>query len=63
MEAKRKPVSFVMTCRDFFGMKEGQSIGAFASEIKTVSPDPALYAFFKSGLEQNGYVIQDRAAA
>jgi hypothetical protein len=58
INAKGTPVSFVMACRDFFGLKPEQKLTEFAAEVKVISSDPALRAYFVKGLEQNGYTIQ-----
>lgn len=41
--------------RDFFGLKKDQKLAEFGAEIKALSD--ADKAFFKEGLEQNGYKI------
>jgi len=34
-----KQVTFIMACRDFFGMKQGQTLQEFATEVKQLTPE------------------------
>ena len=56
MVNKNVPMSFVMAMKDFFGMKPGQKLGEFSNELKAL--DEKDRAYFKKGLEDNGYIIQ-----
>jgi hypothetical protein len=50
-----KKLTFMGACRDFFGLKEGQSAMDFGKELKQLTD--ADRAEIKAGLEQNGYEI------
>lgn len=50
-----KELSFVSAMKDFFGFLPGQTLTQFAAELKALSPGDRAY--FKAGLEQNGYKI------
>lgn len=54
-----KQMSFAVAMKDFFGLKEGQNSSGFMQEIKAL--DAADRAYFKAGLEQNGYEIMNFA--
>lgn len=43
------PVTFVMACRKFFGLKLGQTLQEFAAELRALTPDDKndLIAMFK----------------
>lgn len=32
------PKSFAVRCKAFFGLKEGQTLGEFAAEIRSITP-------------------------
>lgn len=51
----RKKMSFMVACRDFFGMLPSQGLQDFAKELKALTP--ADRADITKGLEQNGYEI------
>ncbi len=50
-----KKMTLMAACRDFFGLKEGQSSLDFGREYKALTE--ADKAEIKAGLEQNGYEI------
>ena len=49
------PMSFPAAMKHFFGLKPGQVLKEFMVELRTL--DDADRAYFKAGLEQNGYEI------
>lgn len=51
------PISFIAAMRRFFGLREGQTLTEFSAELKALND--ADRAYFRKGLEQNGYVIAD----
>jgi len=51
-----KEMSFIPACKDFFGMKHGQSLGDFMKECKELTD--ADRAEITAGLEANGYKIK-----
>ncbi len=50
-----KKLAFMSACKDFFGLKEGQTSMSFAQEVKALTPEDR--AEITKGLEQNGYEI------
>lgn len=56
MTAETRPMKFVPACKDFFGLKEGQTLRDFMDECKQLTE--ANRAEIKAGLEQNGYAIE-----
>lgn len=50
-----KKLTFMAACRDFFGLKEGQSAMDFGKELKELND--ADRAEIKAGLEKIGYEI------
>ena len=50
-----KQATFAAAMKEFFGLKPGQSLQGFAAELKALSDEEK--AFFRAGLEQNGYQI------
>jgi uncharacterized protein YcgL (UPF0745 family) len=50
-----KSMTFMSACRDFFGMKPGQTPVQFGKEIKDLSEQDR--AEIKQGLEGQGYQI------
>jgi hypothetical protein len=60
-----KRMSFVAACKDFFGIKPGQSSVEFMKEIKELSPKDRtdLIAMFPSvGYEIEGAALEAKAA-
>lgn len=55
----KKQMTFVVAMKDFFGLKEGQNAAGFMAEIKALDQNDRAY--FKAGLEQNGYEITQAA--
>lgn len=53
METKK--LSFMAACKDFFGLKSGQTSMDFAKEIKELTEEDRKD--IRLGLEQNGYEI------
>lgn len=51
-----KEMNFVGACKDFFGVKEGQTAIQFLKEVKELTPEDR--AEVQAGLEQNGYTIK-----
>lgn len=49
------PMTFMAACRDFFGLKEGQTALQFGQEIKALTEQDRKE--IREGLEQNGYTI------
>lgn len=47
-----KELSFMQACRDFFGMKSGQTTMQFAAECKELTPDDRKE--IAAGLEATG---------
>lgn len=54
-----KQMTFMAACKDYFGLKHGQTALDFGREIKALSE--ADKAEIKAGLEQNGYQILQSA--
>jgi len=52
-----KTLAFMAAMKDFFGFNNGQTLSQFAAECKALSEEDKAY--FKAGLEQNGYIIKD----
>jgi hypothetical protein len=50
-----KKLTFMAACRDFFGVKEGQTAMDFGKELKQLNE--ADRAEIKAGLEKIGYEI------
>jgi hypothetical protein len=50
-----KKLTFMAACRDFFGVREGQTAMDFGKELKQLTE--ADRAEIKAGLQQNGYEI------
>lgn len=50
-----KAMTFMQACRDFFGLKAGQTNIQFAQEYKALPPEDR--AEIRKGLEEKGYVI------
>lgn len=50
-----KKLTFMSACKDFFGLKEGQTSIEFGKELKQLTTEDR--AEIKAGLEQNGYEI------
>lgn len=50
-----KRLTFMASCRDFFGLKDGQTAMDFGKELKELTPDDR--AEIKAGLEKLGYEI------
>jgi hypothetical protein len=50
-----KKLTFMAACRDFFGLKTGQSAMDFGRELKELTEGDR--AEIKAGLEANGYEI------
>lgn len=48
--------TFTKAMMQFFGKLPGQTLGQFADELKALSAEDRAY--FKAGLEQNGYIIE-----
>lgn len=57
MEVKK--LTFMGACKDFFGLKEGQTALQFGQEIKALTEDDKKE--IKAGLEANGYEIMQSA--
>lgn len=57
METKK--LTFMGACKDFFGLKPGQTALQFGQEIKALTD--ADKAEIKDGLEKNGYEIMQSA--
>lgn len=57
METKK--LTFLQACKDFFGLKEGQTSMQFAQEVKALTE--ADRAEIKAGLEKSGYEILQAA--
>jgi len=55
-----KKMTFMMACRDYFGLHPGQTNMAFAEEIKALTPDDKTE--IAAGLQANGYQIMQSAA-
>lgn len=54
-----KQMTFMAACKDFFGLREGQTSLEFGKEIKALTP--ADRAEIVAGLETNGYKILQAA--
>lgn len=50
-----KKLTFLQACKDFFGLKDGQSTMDFAKEVKALTEQDR--SDIKNGLEKNGYEI------
>lgn len=57
MEVKK--MTFMSACKDYFGLKTGQTPVEFGREIKALTEDDR--AEIRKGLEQNGYEILQAA--
>ena len=55
--SQAKPMSFTAACKDFFGVKPGQTALDFMKEVKALTE--ADKAEIKAGLEANGYQINN----
>ena len=53
---KNQDCSLIVAMKDFFGMKEGQTLSEFQAEVKELSLKDK--AEIKAGLETNGYKIR-----
>jgi hypothetical protein len=53
--SEMKKLTFMAACRDFFGVREGQTAMDFGKELKQLTE--ADRAEIKAGLQQNGYEI------
>lgn len=42
MTENLKPMTFVAACRNFFGLKQGQTLQEFAAEIRALTPGDKL---------------------
>jgi len=51
-----EPKSLVVAMRDFFGFLPNQTLQEFMTEMRALSDEDR--AFFKAGLEANGYKIK-----
>jgi hypothetical protein len=58
METKK--VTFMQACREFFGLKDGQSGLDFGREVKALTPLDRVE--IKSGLEKFGFEIIEATA-
>lgn len=54
-----KQMTFIVAMKDFFGLKPGQNAADFMKEVRAL--DDADRAYFKAGLEKNGYEIVQAA--
>ena len=54
-----KKMTFMAACKDFFGLKEGETSMQFAQEIKALTEQDR--AEIRAGLVQNGYEILQAA--
>ena len=50
-----KSLTFPAAMKDFFGLRSGQTLQDFMAEIRAL--DQSDRAYFKKGLEQNGYIV------
>lgn len=50
-----KKMTFMAACRDFFGLKEGQSVMDFGKELKQLTDKDREE--IKEGLKANGYEL------
>jgi len=50
-------MTFMQACRDFFGLKEGQTALDFGREVKALNTEDRVE--IKLGLEKQGYEIID----
>lgn len=50
-----KLMAFVAACKDYFGLKPGQTLGEFAQEIKALTEEDR--AWFKAEFTKVGYQI------
>lgn len=50
-----KEMTFAIAMKDFFGLKPGQNMAGFIAEMQAL--DQADRAYFRAGLEANGYKI------
>lgn len=51
----QKEMTFMAACKDFFGLKEGQTAVQFLQETKQLSPTDREE--IRAGLKANGYII------
>lgn len=56
-----KQLSFPAAMKDFFGAQPGQTLTGFMAELKAL--DEKDRAYFRAGLEQNGYAITSAVPA
>lgn len=54
-------LTFAAAMKHFFGLKDGQTVGGFAQEIKALTVEDRAY--FTALLEGKGYVIAPTAVA
>ena len=59
--AENMTLTFAAAMKHFFGLKEGQTVGGFAQEIKALDLDDRAY--FTKLLEGKGYAIVQTAVA
>lgn len=55
MDTPKQEMSFAAAMKSFFGLKDGQTVGGFAQEIKALTIDDRAY--FTKLLEGAGYTI------
>lgn len=55
----KEPMSLTKALKDFFGFKPDQNLSGFVAEVKALTAEDRAY--FKAGLEQNGYTITEGA--
>lgn len=60
-EVPTHPIGFMSACRIFFGLKPGQTPIEFGRELQALSPQDRDY--ITTGLEQNGFIVERKAAA
>jgi hypothetical protein len=53
---EKKEMSFVMAMRDYFGVKQGQTLASFVRELKELDENDRRD--FKKELEKVGYKIK-----
>lgn len=51
--------SFTKAMMQFFGKLPGQTLAGFKQELDSLTAEDRAY--FKAGLEQNGYIIEESA--
>lgn len=60
MQTQPKKLTFLQACKDFFGLRDGQTAMQFAQEIKALTETDR--SEIRAGLEQNGYeIVQSNA--